>query len=408
MERFKKNTLTNVYYQSRNVMILIYIILILSVTFMSDSKVTVFIFATSIPVILLFSEYIHKTREWNLYYITIPISILLATNYELNTTLDESFWLYFLIIIYHTILFIDKTRYKLMYTIASVLLVIWIAFYLGYPTGVIVSQSISTIIFTITTYVGFGYLLDKQTEVLAALHNKDEVETLLKAYAGDLEKKNSELDQFAYIVSHDLKAPLRGINNLSTWIEEDLGSLVTEDARKNFTLLHGRVVRMENLINGILAYSRAGRIQTEEAYFSTYELVNDICTTLTLNNPTDIHIVQPLPFIKSEKVKLEQVFSNLISNAIKYNKDPYPEITITATENDTECCFCVADNGPGINPAYHEKIFVIFQTLQSRDTLENTGVGLAIVKKIVEENGGKVWLESTLGSGSNFYFTWPK
>lgn len=230
----------------------------------------------------------------------------------------------------------------------------------------------------------------------------------LRAYATDLEKKNKELDQFAYVVSHDLKAPLRGINNLANWIEEDLGGTLQPDAQKNFDLLKKRVRRMENLINGILEYARAGRQTTPHGYTSVYEVIQDIFSSLDLPHNLKVHIVQPLPFIMTNKIALEQVFSNLITNAIKHNNNLDPEVRITAETQDAFIQFCVADNGPGIPEAYHEKIFSIFQTLESRDKVENTGVGLSIVKKIVEEMGGKVWVQSTLGEGAHFYFTWPK
>lgn len=408
MEGFQKNTLNNVYYRSRNLMIVMYIILVTVMTILSENKLAVFVFATSIPLLFILSEIVYKVQDLNPYYISIPLCLVLNTFYELNTSGNEPFWLYFIIIIYHTILFIDKKQYKLLFVFVGIALVLCLEYYLDYQGGIIASHFAATVIFSITTYIGFGYLLDTQTEVYTALQNKDKAEELLKAYAKDLEKKNSELDQFAYVVSHDLKAPLRGINNLSVWIEEDIGTGIPEEAQKNFKLMRSRVARMENLINGILAYSRAGRTEDENVYFSTYELIHDTCTTLTLNTPTKITIVQPLPFLKTAKVKMEQVFSNLVSNAIKYNKNPHPEITVTATETNAECTFCVADNGAGIDPAYHQKIFVIFQTLQSRDSMENTGVGLAIVKKIVEENGGKIWIDSNIGNGAKFYFTWPK
>jgi PAS domain S-box-containing protein len=235
-----------------------------------------------------------------------------------------------------------------------------------------------------------------------------EAEKLLREYALDLEKKNEELDQFAYVVSHDLKAPLRGINNLSLWIQEDLEPVLSEETRKNLGLLRKRVVRMENLINGILMYAKAGRSKNEAVRFSVSRLISDVAASLTAGKNIAVNIVQPMPYMTAEKIKLEQVFSNLISNAIKYNSGSNPEVRITATEDEQHYTFCVADNGPGIDPAHHSKIFVIFQTLQSRDTAENTGVGLAIVKKIVEENGGSVWVESQPGEGAKFCFTWLK
>lgn len=230
----------------------------------------------------------------------------------------------------------------------------------------------------------------------------------LQDYASNLEKINKELDQFAYIVSHDLKAPLRAINNLSQWIEEDLEGKLEGDTVRNFELLRGRIHRMEALINGILQYSRAGRVKSENVTIDTHHFLKEIVTNLSPPAHFNIVIESSLPVIEAEKIALDQVFSNFISNAIKYNNNPEPFIKVTGQDLGNEYKFGVWDNGPGIAPEFHEKVFMIFQTLQAKDTVESTGVGLAIVKKIVEEKGGKVWLESEPGKGTAFFFTLPK
>ncbi|UPT68861.1 MAG: PAS domain S-box protein [Sphingobacteriales bacterium JAD_PAG50586_3] len=230
----------------------------------------------------------------------------------------------------------------------------------------------------------------------------------LTDYYETLEKTNKELDQFAYIVSHDLKAPLRAISNLSIWIEEDLEDKITEDSRTNFNLMRSRVVRMEQLINGILEYSRAGRMQSNPSQFNITTMVSETVNDLAPPANFAVEIQQDMPEITADRIKVEQVFSNFISNAIKYNSNPNPTLRIGYTEELDQHVFYVADNGPGIDPEYHEKVFVIFQTLQARDKIESTGVGLAIVKKIIEDAGGRVWLESGLGQGSTFYFSLPK
>lgn len=233
-------------------------------------------------------------------------------------------------------------------------------------------------------------------------------EQQLQEYAGTLEKINKELDQFAYIVSHDLKAPLRAINNLSIWIEEDLEGKMEVDTKKNFDMLRGRIHRMEGLINGILQYSRAGRMKAESVAIPMNAFLSDIVANLSPPENFVIQIQEDLPVLEAEKVALDQVFSNFISNAIKYNSNPNPTVKIGYEDRGIVHCFYVQDNGPGIDKQFHEKVFAIFQTLQARDTVESTGVGLAIVKKIVEEKGGSVWLESEPGNGSTFYFTIPK
>lgn len=233
-------------------------------------------------------------------------------------------------------------------------------------------------------------------------------ENRLKDYYDTLEKTNQELDQFAYIVSHDLKAPLRAISNLSIWIEEDIEEVLKDDTKQNFDLLRGRIQRMESLINGILEYSRAGRLKSSPIQFKVVPAVQEIVSVLGAPSHFKVEIQPDMPEIVADKLKLEQVFSNFISNAIKYNSNPEPFIKIGYSENGNHHHFYVEDNGPGIDPEYHEKVFVIFQTLQARDKVESTGVGLAIVKKIIEEAGGRVWVESELGKGSKFCFSVPK
>lgn len=245
--------------------------------------------------------------------------------------------------------------------------------------------------------------------VFQDISKEKEAERQLKEYTSDLERINKELDQFAYIVSHDLKAPLRAINNLSMWIEEDLEGKLEGETAHQFQLLRGRVSRLEDLINGILSYSRAGRIKVTPSKVDTGVLINGILEMLSPPAQYQITMHGNFPVLNTERIALEQIFSNLISNAIKYNgSNPEPTIDITCDDEGAWYKFGVADNGQGIEPEYHEKIFVIFQTLEARDKVEGTGVGLAIVKKIVEEKDGRVWVESAKGKGAHFYFTWPK
>ena len=223
-----------------------------------------------------------------------------------------------------------------------------------------------------------------------------------------LEKRNQELDQFAYIVSHDLKAPLRAIANLSQWMEEDLQEQLTGDAKYQMKLLRGRVHRMEALIEGILAYSRIGRVKTRKEVVDITILLETVIDSLA-PPPTFTIMVEPgMPILTTERLPLEQVFTNLISNAIKHHTRPNGRVQISVVDLGDFYEFAVKDDGPGIDPQYHEKVFVIFQTLVARDQVENTGIGLSLVKKIVEDKGGIVYLESQLGEGATFRFTWPK
>ncbi|MCF8254154.1 MAG: PAS domain S-box protein [Bacteroidia bacterium] len=243
--------------------------------------------------------------------------------------------------------------------------------------------------------------------ILQDISQEKEASRLMVQYTEELEKKNKELDQFAYVVSHDLKAPLRGINNLSMWIEEDMEGKIEIDTKNNLDLMRKRVKRMEGLIDGILQYSRAGRIKHESVTFNLKESIEELITNMSPSENFKISIQEDLPTLTTEKIAIEQVFANYISNAIKYNSNPEPTIAVTCNKTESFYEFCVADNGPGIEKEFFEKVFVIFQTLQARDTFESTGVGLAIVKKMVEDKGGKVWIESEMGKGSKFYFSWP-
>ncbi|MFW6359044.1 MAG: sensor histidine kinase, partial [Chroococcales cyanobacterium] len=223
-----------------------------------------------------------------------------------------------------------------------------------------------------------------------------------------LEKRNSELDQFAYVVSHDLKAPLRAIANLSTWIEEDIEGQLTPETQRHMELLKGRVFRMESLINGLLQYSRVGRIQGRREWVDVQKLIEYVIEFLDPPAAINITIEPGMPTLETQPIPLQQVLSNLISNAIKHRDRLEGNIQISVQDLGESYEFAVADDGMGIAPEYHSKIFGIFQTLQPRDKIENTGVGLAIVKKIIEDRGGKIWISSELGQGTTFYFTWQK
>jgi signal transduction histidine kinase/CheY-like chemotaxis protein len=248
----------------------------------------------------------------------------------------------------------------------------------------------------------------KQSEALLA-QQRDKLlkanEALLRTTAL-LEKRNQELDEFAYIVSHDLKAPLRAVHNLSEWIEEDLEGQLDQDTQKQMDLLRQRVGHMERLINAVLQYSRAGRVATPIETISVKTLLESIIKSLEVPPEFTIEIPDILPQLQTQVVLLEQVFTNLITNAIKYHHRSDGTIKITAVNLDNCYEFAVSDDGPGIAPPDQERIFKIFQTLQPTQNTESTGIGLAIVKKIVEQLGGTLRVESELGQGTTFYFTW--
>ncbi|MEB3279192.1 MAG: PAS domain S-box protein [Lyngbya sp.] len=250
----------------------------------------------------------------------------------------------------------------------------------------------------------------KQTEAVlqARADELAQLNAILLTTTGQLEKRNKELDQFAYVASHDLKAPLRAIANLSEWIEEDLQDKLDDETRHQMSLLRGRVHRMENLINGLLQYSRVGRIQVKSEKVEVGKLLEDVIDSLDPPSTFTIEIQGEMPTLITQRLSLEQVFSNLISNAIKHHDRSDGNIAVKSVEQGKYYQFSVTDDGPGIAPQYREKVFTIFQTLKARDQAENTGIGLSIVKKIVETQGGTIELESELGQGATFRFSWPK
>lgn len=221
----------------------------------------------------------------------------------------------------------------------------------------------------------------------------------------ELEKSNSELESFAYIVSHDLKAPLRAIASISDWLSEDLADKINEDSREQLALIKNRVGRLRDLIDGILRFSKVGRVPEEKEIIAAEQLVKEVLDILCVPDNIKIEIGSSLPHILFEKTLLTQVFQNLLSNAIKYIDKPQGIIRINAEQEGSAVTFSVCDNGPGIEERHHEKIFQIFQTINARDEVESTGVGLTIVKKIIENAGGKIWLKSTPGQGTCFYFS---
>ena len=229
--------------------------------------------------------------------------------------------------------------------------------------------------------------------------------------ARQLKRSNEELDQFAYVTSHDLRAPLRGIETVSRWIEEDLGPSITADAAEQFRLLRGRVARMQGLIAALLEYSRIGRTDAPVELVDSGQVARDTVDLLAPPTEFAVEVVGPMPTVPAARVRLEQVFINLVGNAIKHTRAARPDgggVRVSCRDAGERWEFAVSDDGPGIAPEYHAKVFEMFQTLRPRDEVEGTGVGLALVKKIVERRGGAVSLDSAEGRGATFRFTWPK
>ncbi|BAZ69316.1 integral membrane sensor hybrid histidine kinase [Fischerella sp. NIES-4106] len=243
-----------------------------------------------------------------------------------------------------------------------------------------------------------------QQEILQRQQSQEKMALLLK----ELESTNKELNDFAYIVSHDLKAPLRGISSLSEWLVSDYADKLDDEGKELINLLIARVKKIYSLIDAILQYSRIGRIKEEIRRVNLNDVVTEVIELLEPIENIQIDITNELPIVYCEETRIEQVFQNLLSNAIKFIDKPQGKITIACTEKNGYWQISVKDNGCGIEKEHFERIFKIFQKLSDNKNSDSTGIGLAIVKKIVEMYGGEVWVESELGVGTTFFFTLKK
>ena len=246
-----------------------------------------------------------------------------------------------------------------------------------------------------------------ERSIIHAIERKTSENHQLKLVT-ELATVNQELKDFAYIVSHDLKAPLRGIASLADWLRSDYGDRLDDEGRDMLQLMSGRVRRMSDLIDGVLEYSRVGRVRDNKTQVNLSQLLHETIDMISMPDGIQIAIDTELPTITLEKTRMQQVFQNLIGNAVKYMGKPEGEIHIGHSEMKDCWEFYVSDTGMGIEARHFDKVFQIFQTLAPRDQSESTGVGLAIVKKIVESYDGKIGLNSEIGKGSTFWFKLPK
>lgn len=224
-----------------------------------------------------------------------------------------------------------------------------------------------------------------------------------------LAKRNQELDQFAYVASHDLKAPLRGVTTIVKWIEDELRAELSPQLRQYLEQMKGRLARLEDLINGLLAYARVGRTARPREEVDVARLAGEVAE-LVVPPGFELDLAPDLPTFATDRLSLEQVLTNLLGNAGKYHDRPAAgHLRLSARDLGPAYEFQVADDGPGIAPEHRDKVFLLFQTLRDRHTAESTGIGLSIVKKIIDEQNGHIRIEEGLnGRGAAFVFTWLK
>ena len=241
--------------------------------------------------------------------------------------------------------------------------------------------------------------IDSQTKEIVEMNKQKE------SLLNELAYQNQELSDYAHMVSHDLKSPLRSIDTLTAWLKEDYGDAFDKNGEKKLNLIRTNVEKMDTLINGILEYSTIGKNQIEVYDVDLNNLIHNILTIIQV--PKHITISKTnLPIIQGDKYRLQQLFQNLIGNAIAYNDKEKGTISIGADDKGAFWEFYIKDNGKGIEDVYFDKIFKTFEKLENNGN--STGIGLSIVKKIVDLYGGKIWLTSKLNEGTTFYFTLKK
>lgn len=239
-----------------------------------------------------------------------------------------------------------------------------------------------------------------------ALSLADEVTAELKVHSHELKRSNQELNDFAYIASHDLKAPLHGIGQLTIWIEEDIHD--KKQTAAHLALIRKRIMRMENLLTDLLSYARVGNMEEKIQHINSHDILQIQHELVAPSSGFELELIGEFPVFNTYLVPFEMIFRNLISNAIKHHDKTQGKIAISANDGGDFYVFKVQDDGPGIAPEFHEKVFDLFKTLKPRDQVEGSGMGLSMIKKAIHTYGGSVTIESKPGQGACFIIKWPK
>jgi signal transduction histidine kinase len=251
-------------------------------------------------------------------------------------------------------------------------------------------------------------LTETNNRLKAEIAERQQTELKLAELLTKVDSVNKEMEDFASIVSHDLKAPLRGIKTLAVWIMDDFGDKFDEQTKERMNLLLERVERMYSLIDGVMQYSRIGQMEEQPRLVDLNHFVPELISMLAPPENIRITIEDSLPAVLCHETCVMQLFQNLLSNAIKYMDKPQGQVKIGCSEQGNFWKFSIADNGPGIAEKDFENIFKMFRSLKVKEEFRGTGVGLTVAQKIVHLYGGNIWVESTVGQGSTFYFTLPK
>jgi signal transduction histidine kinase len=362
-----------------------------------------FLVASFCPFI--FKKTIHHFYGWIVFILMLSFSHYLLIHLSLNS-FHTRFILGFYAVVFGSILLFNKTTFINIY-----LLTIFIHLFQKLMISQIDYSGYKAVLGSFTLIVVFGIiLLNDSTAYKSSLGNKNRAleksRIELKKRAEDLEDKNKDLEEFANVVSHDLRTPLGNLSALFNWLRLEIEDNNKEHIEEYLKLIEKEAHQMNLILEGVLKYSLQNEVISRKEKVSLDLLVNDL-KGLNENENCKIIIKEELPIIEINKSQIRQVFQNLIQNSVKYNDKEVCEIEIDCTQNNDFYTFLVKDNGIGIDAKYHEKIFKLFQRLEVKKDSISTGIGLAMVKKIINRNKGEIYLESQAGVGSTFYFTLP-